>query len=249
MDMDRVVTLSERLQEQLKQGASADVLLLTVQMIQAELMHLNPGIELNKVIPNIGIDIPVVLPPENYNEKNNLPVVQEKMVHVLKIDEAEIEAELEQIKKSAEAKISSSVKNKPTLEFDPIEDTPTLIHQNTTTNDNKSNPKSSLADTLSTRNDQLRKDNKEIGDSLSDAPIKDLRKAIGVNDRFLFINELFLGDEVMYERSIKTINAFTIYPEAEYWIRRELKLKLAWNENSEMVKQFNQLVKRRFNFI
>ena len=249
MDMDRVVTLSERLQEQLRQGAPADALLLTVQMIHSELLHLNPGIELNRAVPNIGIDIPAVVNSENLIAENNSFEKEEKMVHVLKIDEAEIEAELEQIKKSAEAKISSSIKNKPNLDFDPIEDTPTLIHQKTTAIENKSNSKKSGLDASSSLNDQLRNGNKEIADSLSDAPIKDLRKAIGINDRFLFINELFLGDEVMYERSIKTINAFTIYPEAEYWIRRELKLKLAWNENSEVVKQFNQLIKRRFNFM
>ena len=77
---------------------------------------------------------------------------------------------------------------------------------------------------------------------------EDLKKAIGINDRFFFINELFKGDEVMYERSIKTINGFSIYPEAEYWIRRELKLKLGWNERLDAVKQFDQLVKRRFSF-
>ena len=86
----------------------------------------------------------------------------------------------------------------------------------------------------------------ELSDSLQELPIKDLRKAIGINDRFLFINELFRGDETMYERSIKTINGFSIYPEAEYWIKRELKLKLGWNEKNEIVKQFDHLVKRRF---
>jgi hypothetical protein len=50
----------------------------------------------------------------------------------------------------------------------------------------------------------------------------------------------------MYERSIKTINSFSILPEAEYWIQRELKVKLAWNDGNETVKQFTQLVKRRF---
>ena len=81
---------------------------------------------------------------------------------------------------------------------------------------------------------------------MKDAPIKDLRKGIGVNDRFLFIKELFRGDDVMYERSIKTINGFAILPEAEYWIRRELKLKLAWNDQDAVVKQFDQIIKRRF---
>ena len=36
---------------------------------------------------------------------------------------------------------------------------------------------------------------------------------------------------IMYERSIKTINSFNIYAEAEYWISRELKVKLGWNND------------------
>ena len=51
----------------------------------------------------------------------------------------------------------------------------------------------------------------------------------------------------MYERSIKTINGFSIYPEAEFWIKRELKLKLGWNDQSPAVQQFDQLIKRRFS--
>ncbi len=82
---------------------------------------------------------------------------------------------------------------------------------------------------------------------LKETPVKDLRKAIGINDRFLFINDLFRGDEAMYERSIKTINSFNIYAEAEYWISRELKIKLGWDNEKESVKHFDQLVKRRFS--
>ena len=50
----------------------------------------------------------------------------------------------------------------------------------------------------------------------------------------------------MYERSVKTINSFNIYAEAELWIKRELKLKLAWGEGSEAARLFDQLVMRRF---
>ena len=73
-----------------------------------------------------------------------------------------------------------------------------------------------------------------------------MKKAIGINDQYLFINELFRGDQTMYERSIKTINSFNIYGEAELWIKRELKLKLGWNEDSDVVQLFDQLVRRRF---
>jgi hypothetical protein len=87
---------------------------------------------------------------------------------------------------------------------------------------------------------------KEHAEALAETPLKDLKKGIGVNDKFLFVQELFRNDEVMYERSIKTINSFNIYPEAQYWIERELKIKLGWNDEQDTVQQFYHLVKRRF---
>jgi hypothetical protein len=96
-------------------------------------------------------------------------------------------------------------------------------------------------------NDRLKQERIELAHVLKDTPIKDLRKAIGVNDKFLFVNELFRGDEAMYERSIKTINSFHIFPEAEYWINRELKVKLGWIDQSPTVKHFYHLVRRRFS--
>ncbi|GGB04283.1 hypothetical protein [Puia dinghuensis] len=96
-------------------------------------------------------------------------------------------------------------------------------------------------------NDKLKSDVADLKTTLNGAPVRDLRKAIGVNDRYVFINQLFRGDEVMYERSLKTINGFRILPEAEYWMERELKVKLGWDENREATRHFYQLVKRRFS--
>jgi hypothetical protein len=95
-------------------------------------------------------------------------------------------------------------------------------------------------------NDQLKQKKPEVAHGFTETPIRDLKKAIGINDRYLFINELFRGDEIMYERSLKTINGFNIFPEAQYWIERELKLKLGWKANTIAVEHFDQLVKRRF---
>jgi hypothetical protein len=96
-------------------------------------------------------------------------------------------------------------------------------------------------------NDKLKTEVTDLKSALNDTPVRDLRKAIGVNDRYVFINQLFRGDEVMYERSLKTINGFRILPEAEYWMERELKVKLGWDENRETTRHFYQLVKRRFS--
>lgn len=126
--------------------------------------------------------------------------------------------------------------------FDPLKEFPTLALKqremkelNLTFEDNDAS-----------LNDKLRTEQKEIASKLVDTPVKDLRKAIGINDRYHFISELFRGDEAMYERSIKTINGFNVYGEAALWISRELKTKLGWNDESATVNLFDQLVRRRF---
>lgn len=75
---------------------------------------------------------------------------------------------------------------------------------------------------------------------------KHLKKGISELDKQLFLKELFRGDGDMYERSIKTIDNFHAYPEAEYWILRELKTKLGWMPDNPTVDHFDRLVKRRF---
>jgi hypothetical protein len=131
-------------------------------------------------------------------------------------------------------------RNQAELHFDPLNEIPTMSQQRVFKEVNES---VSQQESL---NDKLKEDKTEVMHALKDSPIRDLRKAIGINDRFVFINELFRNDEAMYERCIKTINSFNIYPEADYWMNRELMVKLGWDENLESVKHFYQLVRRRF---
>lgn len=79
------------------------------------------------------------------------------------------------------------------------------------------------------------------------APVTDLAKAIGVNDKFIFINQLFRGDGNMFDRCVKTINECSSLKEAEYWMGRELRIKLGWQDKNEAVQQFYHLVKKRFS--
>jgi hypothetical protein len=250
--MERVETLCNKLQEQITQRAPVEQLLMTVQMLQSELLHLQASRPDNTAPNSAAINIPFSSQGNQHLPPANKPP-EEKTVEVLQVDEAEVEAELEEIKKNLENRNKIHAQNKPQLLFDPVEDTPTLTHQAPSPpviEVKKIELHESLpADHTASLNDKLKQTKMELSDSLQETAIKDLRKGIGVNDRFLFINELFRGDEVMYERSVKTINGFSIYPEAEYWIKRELKLKLAWNDNNPVVKQFDQLIRRRFSAI
>ena len=252
--MERVETLLKKLQDQFAQKAPADQLLLTVQMLQAELLHLQQNNVSSFMQESVAVTISSQFNPLEAPLKNGITetIPEERIVEVLQVDEAEIEAELEEIKRNAESLQQISVHNKPHIIFEPEEEIPTLTPQQ----NYKPQPKKedadkeineSAANSHASLNEKLKQSKIDLGDTLTETPVRDLRKAIGVNDRYLFINELFRGDEVAYERSIKTINSFSIFAEAEYWIQRELKVKNGWDAGNEMVTQFYQLVKRRFS--
>ncbi len=61
------------------------------------------------------------------------------------------------------------------------------------------------------------------------------------------MQELFRGDKDHYERSLKTINECASLQEAEYWIERELKIKLGWDESDPVAQHFYSLVRKRFS--
>jgi hypothetical protein len=86
----------------------------------------------------------------------------------------------------------------------------------------------------------------ELQEKLALDPIKDLKAAIGINDKFQFIATLFGGDEKSFEQAVKTINGFKIYAEAQFWIKSNLREQNKWDETAEVVKAFDLLVKRRF---
>ena len=131
--MDRVETLLQKLQEQFKQGATPGQLLLTVQMLQHQLLHLQAA------TPSVAKEAVVVSMPVNANlpaaapvleKKETLPEPEERTVEVLQVDEAELEAELEEMKRNAALMQQISVKSKPQLLFDLQEDDiPTLAQQ------------------------------------------------------------------------------------------------------------------------
>ena len=102
------------------------------------------------------------------------------------------------------------------------------------------------ADELVTEEVEVGIPNTELQEKLALDPIKDLKAAIGVNDRFQFISTLFNGDEKAFEVAVKTINGFKIFAEAQFWIKSNLREQNKWDESAEAVKAFDLLVKRRF---
>lgn len=233
----------QKLQQQINEKFPAEKLLLTLEMMQHELIRVR-GAEKNEINKLVSVSMPLHT-PEHHFAKVVVNIVPEKTVEVLQVDAAALEAELDEIKRNASMMQNISAYNKPQTLYETVDEIPTLIHQPVKEQGKEINE--SVRTEKMSLNDKLKENTRELSSRLIESPVKDLKKAIGVNDRFLFISELFRGDEAMYERSIKTINSFTIWPEAEYWIKRELKIKIGWSDDNGTVKQFDQLIRRRFS--
>ncbi|NIG56913.1 hypothetical protein [Chitinophaga sp. Cy-1792] len=96
-------------------------------------------------------------------------------------------------------------------------------------------------------NERLAAQQMELGQKLGQQRISDIRNAIGINDKYQFIQELFHGDNIMYERSLKTLNDFHSLQEADLWIQREIKIIHGWQDEHPLVQQFYTVLKKRFS--
>jgi len=257
--MERLQQLINQLQEQFERKVDPSQMLQTIRLLEAELALLSTQSAANKGSAKVA-----VMMPSSMKIYTGQAAMQELRTAAVGAVSATSVAEpvvtsvppvtesLPKVPPAPEVRLAPDPGNPPrsTVKesergpwpFDPLADIPTLAQQQKPLelNDVIGNNGSSL-------NDKLRTDRVELKAVFNDTPVRDLKKAIGVNDRFVFISQLFRGDEVMYERSLKTINGFRILPEAEYWMERELKVKLGWDENREATKHFYQLVRRRFS--
>lgn len=89
------------------------------------------------------------------------------------------------------------------------------------------------------------KDDKSVGEKLQKKPIPDLKAAIGINEKFQFINQLFHGNMTEYNIAINQINICGSKEEAEAYLET-LRELYKWNVDSEAVVTFTALVERRF---
>jgi hypothetical protein len=260
--MERIKALIDKLYHQKELGCTAAQLLPTVQLLQSEILQLQQKNSL------LGTAKVAVTMPVNFRFTEELVQttgvvnaevsgIKEEEPVLVEYKEPQVVTPVEETLKQSEYVLPKPVLREEWVQhgeqpsavqsnfystFHTAEEIPTLVqHQ----------PKKELheliADKKESLNDRLKQEKVEVANLLKDTPIKDLRKGIGINERFSFVSELFRGDEAMYERSIKTINNFGILSEAEYWINRELKYKLGWDDDKPEVQHFYHLVRRRFS--
>jgi hypothetical protein len=90
-------------------------------------------------------------------------------------------------------------------------------------------------------------DGKELSDRLSQQPITDLKKAIPIGDKHLFIKELFGNNQEFYTQTIQALDTLQTFGEAKMYLLR-VAINYHWNLSSkkEFAKNLIKIIRRRY---
>lgn len=114
--------------------------------------------------------------------------------------------------------------------FEPAESIANQYHESVT-----------LAEIVAEKSSEAR-----IAETLKHAPIADLQHAIGINERFYYIQHLFHGNAGGFHLSIEKLNSMTTFDAAMDHIKKEIAPKHSWDFSSHAVRNFLELLERRY---
>ena len=86
---------------------------------------------------------------------------------------------------------------------------------------------------------------KSLASKMLHNPVKDLKTAIGINDKFKFMNELFEGNLNDYNKAIETLNNFESEQEALDCLD-SLYLTYKWKNDSKSYAELKNFIIRRY---
>lgn len=89
---------------------------------------------------------------------------------------------------------------------------------------------------------------KELSEKLSNLPIKDLRKAMGLNEKIFTMNELFGGSQPDYDKAMSELNGMNNFEQAKAYLVQNIAGKYGWTKRGKKKKaqNFIKLVRRRY---
>ncbi len=172
-------------------------------------------------------------PVEGNDTKDEDAVIEPEKVEEVKPEEIDAVTEaVESIEEPIEEKIEEVKQEKEEIgeEFEEVQ---TEKKEATTIGDSFASEKS--------LNDIISEAKQSVQNTISSRPISSLQSAVGINDRFLFIRELFEGDGDQYADAVKNLDQMNSIQEAVNYLRDNYK----WKKNDTSLK-FIDLVKRRF---
>lgn len=91
------------------------------------------------------------------------------------------------------------------------------------------------------------KEENSVVDQLQKQPIADLTTAIGLNERYLYANELFGGSMELFRDALRALNSKGSLQDALDYLENDLVVTHQWSNEHDLVHSLRRLVERRFN--
>jgi hypothetical protein len=91
----------------------------------------------------------------------------------------------------------------------------------------------------------MKDEDKSIAARAVPQEVRDLKMAIGINDKFLFINELFKGDPAAYNKAIDELNGGNDHANAKTLLET-YRSEFEWPENSEAYHRLKKIVYAKY---
>lgn len=85
-----------------------------------------------------------------------------------------------------------------------------------------------------------------MSDQLIGSPIGDLKSAITLNDKLLYIRELFNGYSLAYSEALDLMNRMQSFEEAQTFLKNSYSTKNNWADKQAVADKFYALLQRRY---
>ena len=100
--------------------------------------------------------------------------------------------------------------------------------------------------TINQKMSQAAENNPSRTEQLSIKPISDIKLAITLNDKLLYVKDLFNGYNLAYSEAIEILNRFNTFDEAARFLKTNYVTKNNWESKPATVEKFYALLKRRY---
>lgn len=173
-----------------------------------------------------------------------IPKIEKETSSIVMEEKPEIQTPVKEMEKVAEIKQEIKIEEKPVkVEEIVVESKPVEIK----VDDAKNKP---LNIDFSDEFMSIFKDftSKELSEKLSMLPIKDLKKAFGLNEKIFTINELFNGDNAFFDKIMDEMNQLNSAEEAKKYIITNIAKRFNWDSDNKIKKaeQFFRTIRRRY---
>lgn len=86
-----------------------------------------------------------------------------------------------------------------------------------------------------------------VGSQFNSRQAQDLKSMISLNDKLLFVRDLFKGYSLAYSEAIELLNRFDSVEAAENFLNQNYALKNNWKDKQDVADKFYDLLARRFS--